>query len=448
MSKEFSQFPFPQELQNVLQELSFVQATSIQEKAIPELLAGKDVLAKSATGSGKTLAFLLPFLSRFDPQRKSAQGLILCPTRELATQVAKEAKRLGRKWPMFSVANLVGGQPIGPQYDFLRQGSQLIVGTPGRVLDHLRKGSLALEDVGYFVLDEADRMLEMGFLEDVAEILSLCPEAQKVFFSATYPEELGVITKMQNRPVKIEGQVASEISIRHECLEISEDRKPEALVQVIRSIQPDQAVVFCHRKETVKNLADYLMDYNISAEGIHGDLDQRERDLLMIKFRNRSNRVLVATDLAARGIDIMGLDLVVNYDFPKPDIYVHRAGRTGRAGKSGHVISFYTSGESFKLRELDQKLETRKLEDVRPTEIVADMVTICIFAGRKDKMRPGDILGALTGKPLGLSGDDIGKIEIQDRSSYVAVKREFAEDALDGILRGKVKGRKVRAIFV
>ncbi len=448
MSKKFSQFPFPSELQIVLQELSFVQATVIQEKAIPALLAGKDVLAKSATGSGKTFAFLLPLLTCFDPIKKGAQGIVLCPTRELATQVAKEAKRLGRKWPTFSVATLVGGQPMGSQLDFLRQGSQLIVGTPGRVLDHLKKGSLSLDEVGYFVLDEADRMLEMGFIEDVADILSQCPDAQKVFFSATYPEELSVITEMQNDPVQIEGQGASDVAILHEGLEVDEETKPEALVQILRSLQPDQALVFCHRKETVKNLADYLLDENISAEGIHGDLEQRDRDLLMIKFRNKSNRILVATDLAARGIDITGLDLVVNYDFPKPDIYVHRAGRSGRAGKSGHVISFFNKGETFKVRELDQELQTRALESVKPLSLEAEMVTICIFAGRKDKMRPGDILGALTGERLGLSSNDIGKIEIQDRSSYVAVKREKAEIALDGILKGKVKGRKVRAIFV
>jgi ATP-independent RNA helicase DbpA len=447
MSTPFSNFPLPPDIHEVLKELSFREATPIQDKAIPALLAGRDLLAKSGTGSGKTLAFLLPFFAKVDCERRLPQGLVLCPTRELAMQVGKEAKKLGRKWPKFSVANLVGGQPIGPQLDFLRHGSQLVVGTPGRVLDHLKRKSLRLDRLAFFVLDEADRMLEMGFAEDVENILHLAGNCQKAFFSATYPEELGGILTLLERPEKIEIEMAKS-PIRHQMVKVTEAGKGEVLVNLLYDRQPEQAIVFCHLKETVKELTEYLLENGIAAAGIQGDLEQRDRDEVMIQFRNQSIRILVATDVAARGIDIVGLDLVVNFDFPKPDIYVHRAGRSGRAGKSGQAISFVTDRDEYKLKDLDLKLEEISApEGLVEGELAAPMATLCIFAGRKEKMRPGDILGALTGEG-GFAGSDIGKIDILDRVSFVAIRSDLSELALKGILAGKIKGKKVRAILL
>jgi ATP-independent RNA helicase DbpA len=447
MSKTFSSFSLPTEVLQVLTELEIKIPTEVQEKAIPILLEGKDLLAQSKTGSGKTFAYLLPCFAKLRFDLPEAQVLVLCPTRELSTQVAKEAKKLGRKYPELSVANLVGGQPIGPQYDFLRKGSQIVVGTPGRVLDHIRKGSLNLDHLEVFILDEADRMLDMGFEEEMQEVFSEAPRCQLALFSATFPDSLRGMLEHLADPVRVHVADVEKVDFLHEAMQVDNEEKLDALLAVLLSKAPEQAIVFCHQKETVNQVCDFLQSNGVDADFLHGDLEQQDRDQVMAKFRNFSIRVLVATDIASRGIDVAGLDLVVNYDFPKPDIYVHRAGRSGRAGRPGAAFSFFHKGEKYKLKEMEIDFQmVEKLPPAAIEELPAKMYTLGIFAGRKDKLRPGDLLGALTGEAGGLKASEVGKIEIMDRFSFVAIARDKAEHAYESLMNGKVKGKEIRLI--
>ncbi len=445
-------------LAEVVKELGFERPTEIQARAIPLLFEGRDLIGQSKTGSGKTLAFTLPILQNLYPDRR-VQALVLCPTRELAVQVTREIRRLGRKLPGLGVACLVGGQPISSQLGGLRMGVHVVVGTPGRVLDHLKRQTLDLSACERVVLDEADRMLDMGFEEEMEEILSQLPEhRQTVLFSATFPEKIEEISaRFQNKParVTVEGD-APAAQITQYVYKVEEADKLSALLFVLGEQKPEQAIVFCNLKATVVELTDCLLEAGISAAGLQGDLEQSERDRVMAKFRNKSVRLLVATDVAARGIDIDALDLVVNFDMPKPDVYLHRIGRGGRAGKSGVAVSFYTPKESYKLKEIgsvstlvEQALpENLELPESGAAAVEATMTTLFISGGRKDKMRPGDILGALTGEAGGFAGSDIGKIEIHDRFSYVAVSSRVAEPAMHRLREGRIKGRKFRVELV
>jgi ATP-dependent RNA helicase DbpA len=446
-------------LKEVLKELGFSAPTEIQARGLPPLLEGRDLIGQSKTGSGKTLAFSLPILHHLELGQRRPQALVLCPTRELAVQVTREIRRLGRKLPGLSVASLVGGQPISSQLGGLRMGAHIAVGTPGRVLDHLKRRSLDLATCRQVVLDEADRMLDMGFQEEMEEILRELPsDRQTALFSATFPDEIEEISaRFQRSPERVtvmEEAPASQIA--QFVYEVEEEDKLSALLWVLREQKPEQAVVFCNLKATVIDLTDCLEEAGVSVAGLQGDLEQSDRDRVMAKFRNKSVRVLVATDVAARGIDVEALDLVVNFDMPKPDVYLHRIGRTGRAGKAGLAISFHTPKEAYKLREigaasaLEKQALPRDLEPPSSGQMAteAKMTTLYISGGRKDKMRPGDILGALTGEAGGLSGTDVGKIEIHDRFSYVAVAARVAEPALHRLREGKIKGRKFRIELV
>jgi len=446
-------------LAEVVKELGFERPTEIQARAIPALLAGRDLIGQSKTGSGKTLAFTLPILQNLYPERR-VQALVLCPTRELAVQVTREIRRLGRKLPGLGVACLVGGQPLSSQLGGLRMGVHVVVGTPGRVLDHLKRQTLDLSACERVVLDEADRMLDMGFQDEMEEILSQLPEPrQTVLFSATFPDKIEDISaRFQNKPERI--TVASDASpsaqITQHVFEVPEEDKLNALLWVLAEQKPEQAIIFCNLKATVVELTECLEQAGSSAAGLQGDLEQSDRDRVMAKFRNKSVRLLVATDVAARGIDIDALDLVVNFDMPKPDVYLHRIGRSGRAGKTGMAVSFYTPKESYKLKEIgsvsaiERQELPRDLDAAETSAAVIDakMTTLFISGGRKDKMRPGDILGALTGDAGGFAGTDIGKIEIHDRFSYVAVNSRVAEPAMHRLREGKIKGRKFRIELV
>lgn len=443
---DFSTLSLIDELHEVLAEIGFSTPTPIQAQSLPALLEGRDLIGQSATGSGKTLAFSLPLLQRLDPDRR-LQALVLSPTRELSQQVAREIRRLGRKLPGLQVLLLTGGQPIRPQAEALERGTHVAVGTPGRVLDHLRRGGLDLSALSYLVLDEADRMLDMGFADDMAEILSQCPpERQTVLFSATFPDRIEEISaQWQQDPVRVTIANESIPAIEEWAVEASD--KFAALEALLAAEQPASAVVFCNLKATVAELAAALP----GASAIHGDLDQTDRDRILAKFRNGSTRVLVATDVAARGLDVQGLDLVVNFDLPKPDIYVHRVGRTGRAGREGRAVCLALPKErgkiAFLARELGREIPWRELAAPTgapaPIESAA-MATLFISGGRKDKVRPGDILGALTGEAGGLKGEQVGKIEIHDRFSYVAVDASIAAAALARLQEGKIKGRRFR----
>lgn len=442
-------------LVEVVRELGFQKFTPVQAQAIPVLLQGKDLIGQSKTGSGKTAAFTLPVLQkiRLDPRR--IQTLILSPTRELCAQVAREVRKLGRKHPGLQVLVLSGGMPMFPQLTALEKGVHIIVGTPGRVLDHLRRGSLDLSTVSTLVLDEADRMLEMGFQEDMETILEAIPtERQTIFFSATFPRSIESMSRAYQRdPVRVTIAEESAPDIQQQAIETSREDKIERLLGVLQQHQPQSAIVFCNLKTTIADVAMALRGVGASHATLHGDLEQADRDRVMAKFRNRSTQVLVATDVAARGIDVSDLDLVVNYDLPNsPEIYVHRIGRTGRAGKRGLAISLMLPNEKWKIAEIEkytrQSIEISAAAEVRSGQPIlaptVEMETLYIAGGRKEKVRPGDILGALTGEAGGARAADIGKIEIHDRFTYVAVARAIAPQLLSRLREGRIKGRKFR----
>lgn len=455
----FSSLPLSKALIQVTQELGYEKLTPVQAQSIPLLLEGRDLIGQSKTGSGKTAAFSLPVLQKLNLHGRRIQALVLCPTRELCTQVAGEMRKLGRKHPGFQVLVLAGGQPMYHQLNALEKGVHVVVGTPGRVLDHLKRKSLNLQDVTTLILDEADRMLDMGFEEEMRNILASVPkDRQTVFFSATFPKSiLSLSETYQIDPIRVtvkeDPQDVPEI--REVFYETKSEDKLIAILALLQQHQPESAIIFCNLKTTINDLAEELTVHGVSAEGLHGDLDQSVRDRVMAKFRNRSTRVLIATDVAARGIDIANLDIVFNFDVPgKSDVYTHRIGRTGRAGKKGLAISFATPREKGKLEsyskgnfewgELDLHVDLDQPMDVETVHKTAAMETLAISGGRKDKLRPGDILGALTGEAGGLQGSDIGKIEIHDFFSYVAVSRHLAAVALQSLTDGRIKGRKFR----
>ncbi|MGE3262029.1 MAG: ATP-dependent RNA helicase DbpA [Bacteriovoracia bacterium] len=453
----FDSLPLPEEVLTVIQELGFTELTPIQAESIPLLLEGKDLIGQSKTGSGKTFAFALPILARLPDSEGELQALVLCPTRELCTQVTREIRRLGRRFQGLNVASLVGGQPIQSQLGALRMGAHIAVGTPGRVLDHLRRGTVDLSRCTQIALDEADRMLDMGFQEEMEEILAALPEErQTIFFSATFPDSIEAMSeRYQKSPARIiiqDEASGAASSIEQILYEVEEQNKLPSLLHCLRERKPEQAIIFCNLKVTVVELTKILNQSGFQAEGLQGDLEQQDRDKVMAKFRNHSTRILVATDVAARGIDVADLELVINFDVPQPDIYTHRVGRTGRAGKSGVAITFVSPKERHRasLLEKENPLTVGELPGRTDMESTGEklappkMVTFYISGGRKDKVRPGDILGALTGDAGGFNGADVGKIEIHDRFSYVAVSRSIATAALKCLQDGKIKGRKFR----
>jgi len=449
----------------VLDELGFQTPTPIQTQSIPHLLEGKDLIGQAKTGSGKTAAFALPILEKLRSERE-LQALIMCPTRELSEQVTRDIRKLGRKIAGLRVLQLAGGQPIRPQIESLEEGAHIAVGTPGRISDHIGRRSIDLSRVSTIVLDEADRMLDLGFEEVMAEILAAVPRArQTVLFSATFPASIDDLSrKYQKNPARITVAVdrTKEVGIDEFYLEAALDKKYPALLDLLQKENPKSCIVFCNFKATTKEIAADLNKAGFTSACLNGDLEQYQRDQVMIKFRNETTRVLVATDVAARGLDIKDLDLVVNFELPvKPDIYVHRIGRTGRAGKSGLAISLVAPREKQKISDIEEltgkkiikkTAQANKSAPASPRAASpaksAPMETIRISGGRKDKLRPGDILGALTGESGGLRGDQIGKIEIQDRFAFVGVTKQVVAKALKSLQDGKIKGRKFHVVWM
>ncbi len=478
-SPSFADLGLPAALLQVLGELGYTLPTPIQAQTVPPLLAGRDLVGHSPTGSGKTLAFALPILAGILVPRRRVQALVLCPTRELAAQVATTIRTAGRHIPGLRVLVLGGGVPSGPQRQALEEGVHVVVGTPGRVRDHLDRGSLDAFHLQTVVLDEADRMLDMGFQEDVEHILGGLPSPrQSVFFSATWPPTVAAMSDAwQQDPAHV--TIAEEASRLPDlrqvaCVVDAEDKEMALRTLICAGLAGPSlasALVFCNHKVSVSALTDALEDAGVAVGCLHGDLEQRERDRVMAKLRNGSVRVLVATDVAARGLDVDGLDLVVNVEIPASAIvYVHRVGRTGRAGKRGIAVSFVTSRERTKLERIEAftgvAIESLSLGDLvaewRPAQPsagappasgsapagaapvgAAAMETLFIGGGRKDKLRPGDILGALTGE-AGFVAADIGRIEIHDRFAYVAVSRTIADAAHERLSTGRIKGRHFR----
>lgn len=457
MTNGFSTLSLSPELLDVVRELGLEQPTPIQAQSVPILLQGKDLVGQSKTGSGKTLAFALPLLQNLKIENRSLQAMILCPTRELCTQVARELRRVGRKKNGFSVLLLTGGTPVRPQLEVLENGVHMIVGTPGRIVDVIQRGKLDFENLKTLVLDEADRMLDMGFEEEIKVILNAVPKnRQTVFFSATFPGTIKELSqRYQKSPTQISVEEAPEDTSKTQQIVYTTDleEKFNTLVRVIQQHQPKAAIIFCNQIATVNEIAEKLSADGVSAAALHGDLEQRDRDRVMAMFRNGSLRLLIATDVAARGLDIAAMDLVVNYDLPhEVDVYVHRIGRTGRAGRSGVAVTLASARETLRLAAIETatkvkfeygKLGFKNQHGLAKTSIhcESEMQTLLISGGRKDKLRPGDILGALTGD-AGLRADQIGKIEIHDRISYVAISSLVAATALKRLRDGRVKGKK------
>ncbi|MFT7128598.1 MAG: ATP-independent RNA helicase DbpA [Gammaproteobacteria bacterium] len=428
--------------------------TPIQAKALPHALAGRDLIAQAKTGSGKTAAFGLALINQLNPRFFGSQALILCPTRELATQVAKELRRLARYQQNIKVVTLCGGQSIGPQIGSLEHGAHIIVGTPGRITDHLRKKTLSIDSINTLVLDEADRMLAMGFIDDIESIIDQTPkDRQTLLFSATYPDDISDLSaRFQRDPLKVSVEsIHSDDHIDQMFYICDRKRKHENLVQLLTHYDHVSAVVFCNTKQETKDVSRYLDDCGFYSLALHGDLEQRDRDQILIRFKQQSCRILVATDVAARGLDIDDLPAVINYDLPRdPETYVHRIGRTGRAGKKGFAISLLSESEGYKLdaigayQNLDTKCEKiSSLPETNRSIAPPTFVTLSIGGGRKDKVRPGDILGALTGD-AGIDSSAVGNIEIMDYAAYVAIDRKQADKALGRLLNGKIKGRKFK----
>jgi ATP-independent RNA helicase DbpA len=450
----FSTLPLSDAMLANLESLGYNEMTAIQAQSLPIVLQGRDIIAQAKTGSGKTAAFGIALLEKLNVRFFGVQALVLCPTRELADQVAKEIRRLARLTPNVKVLTLCGGVSIGPQIGSLERGAHIVVGTPGRIVDHIDKGTLKLDSVNQLVLDEADRMLEMGFSEDIDTVLAACnTERQTLLFSATYPDDIKKISaRCQRDPqmVSVES-IHSETNIEQHFYELrADDETYAAVLQLLKHFQPETSIAFCNTKVACDELLGYLREQDVDALALHGDLEQKERDQVLVRFANRSCSVLIATDVAARGIDIKGLDAVINVDLARDsEVHVHRIGRTGRAGESGLALNLVVQKEVHKINRLEDYMkQSITLEPLPQTDKKSlpspAVVTLHIDGGKKDKLRPGDIIGALT-KDAGLPFEKIGKIDMFDFSAYVAVDKSIARAALKQLSDGKLKGRKFRA---
>ncbi len=451
----FSSLPISSEQIANLTSLGYVKMTPVQAQSLPQVLKGADLIVRAKTGSGKTAAFGIGIMQRINPRFFGVQALVLCPTRELADQVGKELRRLARGIPNIKLVSACGGKPFGPQKGSLQHGAHIVVGTPGRIADHLRRNTLQLDALKTLVLDEADRMLDMGFHATVTGIIARTPRTrQTLLFSATYPNAIKKMCRaILRKPVTISVETEHEPGVIEQVFyEVKKHERNNTLRALFEHYRIHNALVFCHTKKQCEVVAGLLREHRIEALAIHGDLQQRERDEALVRFANKSCAVLVATDVAARGLDIKALPAVINYELPRdPEIYIHRIGRTGRAGEKGIALSIFTAAEQLRVNAIEAYQQKPCICDVLASLnrnpgfcIRPAMVTLQINAGRKNKIRPGDLLGALTGE-AGLDSDQVGKIDILEMTSYVAIERAAARRALEHLNHGKVKGRNMRA---
>ncbi|MDP2097673.1 MAG: ATP-dependent RNA helicase DbpA [Methylobacter sp.] len=450
-TEKFSSLALKPALLENIESLGYTHLTPIQAESLPHILEGRDVIAQAKTGSGKTAAFGIGLLSKLDLNSFRVQAMVVCPTRELADQVCKEIRRLARFTQNIKVLTLCGGVPFGPQLGSLEHGVHIVVGTPGRLQEHLRKRSLRLSNLKVLVLDEADRMLDMGFEEAISDVISYAPtHRQTLLFSATYTDPIREISqKFQFKPVSVSIETSHHDSdIEQHFYQVEKSKRINALAYLLAYHRPESTVVFCNTKRDCQDVASALENSGFSVQALHGDLEQKHRDQVLVRFANKSCSVLVATDVAARGLDIKDMQAVINYDLPwDAEIYVHRIGRTGRAGKKGLALSLCTEQELNRVKAIEDYQNTSaKWDEVAPFQLSYEqrfeppMVTLWIDGGRKNKVRPGDILGALTGD-AGITGGEVGKIDIFDAHAYVAIKRGSADKALACLRNGKIKGR-------
>ncbi|MBE0364685.1 ATP-independent RNA helicase DbpA [Pseudoalteromonas ulvae UL12] len=451
----FSSLKLQPALLENLTSLEYTSMTPIQAQSLPHILEGKDVIAQAKTGSGKTATFALGLLENLDVRNYRIQALVLCPTRELADQVAQEIRTLARGIPNVKVLTLCGGVPMGPQIGSLEHGAHIIVGTPGRIEDHLSRRTLNLHNVNTLVLDEADRMLDMGFASALDAVIDQTPhDRQTLFFSATFPEKIqSIANRTMRNPIKVTVETShNNVNIRQYFYKLEQNKqRMTALRLLLLKHRPESCVVFCNTKVETQAVADELSVCSFSVLALHGDLEQRERDQTLVRFANKSVSILVATDVAARGLDINELDMVINYHITQdPEVHVHRIGRTGRAGSKGTAHSLFTDNESYRVAAVseyfDKQFDITPLPPFSLLDKIAEkppMITLQIDGGKKQKVRPGDILGALTSKD-GISGKQVGKINVLDNFAYVAVARDAAKPALRKLGEDKIKGRLFR----
>ena len=511
------------EIEKAVKYMGFEEASPIQAKAIPAMQSGRDIIGQAQTGTGKTAAFGIPLLQKIDPRNKKLQAIVLCPTRELAIQVADEIRNLGKYLHGLKVLPIYGGQDIVKQIRSLKSGTQLVIGTPGRVMDHMRRKTVKMDDIHTVVLDEADEMLNMGFREDIETILSGVPEErQTVLFSATMPKPILDITKKFQKDAEIIKVTKKELTvpnIEQYYYEVRPKNKEEVLSRLLDLYSPRLSVVFCNTKKQVDTLVNGLIGRGYFAAGLHGDLKQSQRDRVMQSFRKGKTDILVATDVAARGIDVDDIEAVFNYDLPQDDeYYVHRIGRTGRAGREGRSFTFVNGKELYKLKEIQRYCKTKiyaqkvpSINDVANTKMehILDkvdtvverenlslmlnaieekidasdytsldlaaallkmymgmvqedaeeerdedidfgdtgaeepgMVRLFINVGKKQRIRPGDILGAIAGES-GMPGKLIGSIDMFDKYTFVEVPREYAGEVLNAMKSAKIKGNTI-----
>ncbi len=465
-SNAFNSLPLAPELLSNLDTLGYTEMTTIQAQSLPSVLEGRDLIAQAKTGSGKTAAFGIGILAKLNPAWFAVQALVLCPTRELADQVAGELRRLARATGNVKILVLTGGSPMRPQIASLEHGAHIIVGTPGRVRDHLGRATLDLSKVETLVLDEADRMTDMGFYDEIANIVSACPKRrQTLLFSATYPDDIRRATDaFLVDPVEVTVEAQHDNSqIEQMFFEIGFDQRNSAVARLLAHYKPVSAIAFCNTKVQCRELVDELRAKGFSALALYGELEQRERDEILVLFANRSCSVLVATDVAARGLDIQNLEAVINVDVSKDtEVHIHRIGRTGRGNEQGLALSLCAPNEKkwVKLIEEYQQspvawFDLDSLDEGEYGVDAAPMMTLVISGGKKDKLRPGDVLGALTGD-AGLAKEQVGKINVTEFQTYVAIDRRVAYDAFERLSHnnplggdfGAFKGRNFKMRFI
>ncbi len=453
-SQPFNRLPLHPALLQALDSLEYRQMTPIQALSLPLILEGRDVIGQARTGSGKTAAYGLGLLSRIDPNLKQLQALVLCPTRELADQIAKEIRRLARCLPNVKLTVLGGGISKRPQLASLEHEPHIVVGMAGRVQELLTEGALKLDALRVLVLDEADRMLDSDFEQASRAIIEQSPGSrQTLFFSATFPEAVRAVSqRLQKDPVEARTDLApAPAQVEQVFYEVDASRKLDALAHLLSTRQPESALVFCYTKGDAQEVEAQLRKRGFAVLSLHGDIDQRERDEMLVRFANGSARVLVATDIAARGLDIKNLAAVISYELPAdPDAHVHRVGRTGRAGAGGLALHLFSAREHARVTAIEQKLGTKlEVQRLAAGSFSADkplkptVMTLCVDGGRSDKLRPGDLLGALTGD-AGIPNGAIGKINTYDTRTYFAIDIKLAKKALEGLRNNKIKGRKFR----
>ena len=459
---EFSHLPLPAPLLAALAQQDFHTMTPVQAASLPAALSGRDLVVQAPTGSGKTVAFGLTLLARLDPARFDVQAMVLCPTRELADQVTLALRALARAMGNVKILSLCGGATVRPQRESLAHGAHIVVGTPGRLLDHLDRGHLKLAALGTLVFDEADRMLDMGFMDDMVSLAKHCPkQRQTLMYSATFPEGIEALSaRFLSEPQRVTvatqaapvgASAASGAGVRHVAIEVADVDRLHAVSQVLAHFRPVSTLAFCNTKQQCRDLVDVLTAQGIKALALHGDLEQRERDEMLIRFTQRSASVLVATDVAARGLDIDDLEAVINVDItPDVEVHTHRVGRTARAGREGLAVSLASLDEMGRVGRIElaqgKPWAWTPLASMTPATggpLQPPMATLQILGGRKDKIRPGDVLGALTGE-AGFQGSQVGKIKVTDYQTYVAVDASIAHEAVRRLELGKLKGRKVK----